>query len=47
MQAEDLIVNEGSKGQVVEKIGEVLPDIGVPILSKAFIIEAVDLCDLT
>jgi len=46
VEAEDLVVDEGGKGEVVEEIGEVLPYVGVAILSEAFIIEPIDLCDL-
>lgn len=46
MKAEDLVVDEGGKGEVVEKVGEVLPHIGVAILPQAFIVETVNLGDL-
>lgn len=47
MQAEDLIVDQCSKGKVIEQIGEIFPDVGVAILSKTFIIETIYLGDLT
>lgn len=47
MQAEDLILNHGCQWQVIEQIGEVLPNIGIAILAEAFIVEAVDLGDLS
>jgi hypothetical protein len=47
VKAEDLIIDEGGKGEIVEQIGEVLPDIRVAILSKTFVVEAVNLRDLT
>lgn len=46
VETEDLIVDKGGKGEVVEEVGEVFPYIGIAILSKALIIEAVDLSDL-
>lgn len=46
MQAEDLVVDEGGEGKVVEEVGKVLPDIGVAILAEALVVEAVDLGDL-
>lgn len=47
VQAEDLVVDEGGKGEVVEEVGEVFPDIGVAVFSQAFVIKSIDLCDLT
>lgn len=46
VQAEDLVVDEGGEGEIVEKVGEVLPDIGISVLAETFVIEAVDLSDL-
>jgi hypothetical protein len=46
VEAEDLVVDEGGEGEVVEEIGEVLPYIGVAIFAETLIIEPVDLCDL-
>lgn len=46
VQAEDLIIDQGSKREVVEEVCEVLPDIRIAILSQAFVIEAVDLGNL-
>ena len=46
MQAEDLIVDESSQGQVVEEIGKVLPDICITIFAQTFVVEAVDLSNL-
>ena len=37
----DLILHKGCERQVVEQIGEELPDIGVAVLSEALIVEAV------
>ena len=46
MQTEDLVVNQGGERKIVEKVGKVLPDIGITILAQAFVVEAVYLCDL-
>jgi hypothetical protein len=46
MQTEDLVVDQGSKREVVEEVRKVLPDVGVAVLAQAFIVEAVDLGDL-
>lgn len=46
VEAKDLVVDEGREGEVVEKVGEVLPDVGVAIFAKALVVEAVDLGDL-
>jgi len=47
VEAEDLVVDKGSKGEVVEEIGEILPYVGVAIFSETFIIEPIDLRNLT
>lgn len=45
MHAEDLVVDNGSNSQVVKHLSKRPPDIERPILSDAFIIEAIDLGD--
>jgi len=47
VEAEDLVVDESGKGEVVEEIREVLPYVGVAVFSETFIIETIYLCDLT
>lgn len=47
VEAEDLVVDKGGEGEEIEEIGEVLPDVCVTILAKAFVVEAIDLGDLT
>ena len=47
VQTEDLVFNESSEGEVVEKVGEIFPDVGVSIFAEALVVEAVDLRDLT
>jgi len=41
VQAENLILNNSSEGQVVEELGEDFPDVGIAVLSEAFIIESI------
>jgi hypothetical protein len=33
VEAEDLVVDEGGEGEVVEEVGEVLPHVGVAVLA--------------
>lgn len=47
MQAEDLSVDESGEGQIVEQIGEVLPHIRIAVFAKTFVVEAVDLRNLS
>ena len=47
MEAEDGVVDNSSEREVVEELSEVNPDIRVAILSKALIVEAVDLSNLS
>ena len=46
VEAEDLVVDEGGERQVVEEVGEVLPDVCVAVLTEALVVKAVDLGDL-
>ena len=46
MKTEDLVVDKGREGQVVEEVGEVLPDVGIAVLPQALVVEAVDLGNL-
>jgi len=46
MQAKDLVFNQSGERKVVKEIGKVFPDIGVAVLSQAFVVKAVHLCDL-
>jgi hypothetical protein len=46
VQTEDLVVDQGSERQVVEKVCEVFPDIGVAILAETLVVKAVYLGDL-
>ena len=47
MHTEDAIVNNRSQGKVVEDVSAVSPHIHTAILSQTFIIEAINLCDLS
>lgn len=46
VKAEDLVLDEGGKGEVVEEVGEVFPHVGVAIFAQALVVEAVHLRDL-
>jgi hypothetical protein len=47
VQAEDLVLNEGRKGEVVKEVGEEFPDISIAVFTETFIVKAIYLCDLT
>ena len=47
MHAENAFVNDGSKGQEIKNFSAVAPYIHGPVLAEAFVVEAVDLSDLT
>ena len=47
MEAEDVIIDHGCQRQVVKEVRQVLPDISIAVLSETFVVEAIDLCDLT
>ena len=47
VQTEDLVVNQSGERKIVEEVGEELPHVRIAVLSEAFIVEAVHLCDLT
>jgi len=46
VETEDLVIDEGGKGEVVEEVCEVFPYVGVAILSEALVVEPVDLSNL-
>lgn len=46
MEAEDLVINEGGEGKVVEQVGKVLPNVGVAVLAETLVVESVDLGNL-
>ena len=43
----DLVLDESGEGEVVEQIGEVSPYVGVSVLPQTFVVETVNLSDLT
>lgn len=45
MDAEDLVIDDDGEGQVIEHVGEVVPDVCVAVFAIAFCIEAVRLGD--
>lgn len=47
VKAEDLVVDESSEGEVVEEVCKVLPHVGIAVLAKTFVVESVNLGDLT
>lgn len=47
MQAEYLSINEGGERQIVEQVGEILPHIRIPVFSQTFVVESVNLRDLS
>ena len=46
MKAEDVSFDDCSQRKVIEKRGEVLPNLSISVLSKALIIESINLCNL-
>lgn len=47
VKTENLVFDESSEGKVVEEVGEVFPHVGIAIFAETFVIESVDLCDLS
>lgn len=41
METEDLVFDNGSKGQIVEKFCELFPHISVAVLSQALVVKTV------
>jgi hypothetical protein len=46
VEAEDLVVDKGSEGEVIEKVCEVFPYVGVTVLSETLVVKSIDLSDL-
>ena len=46
MQAENLVLDKGSKREIVKEIGEVFPDVSIAVFTETFVVEAVDLSNL-
>ena len=47
VETENLVLNQSGERKIVEKVGKVLPDIRVSIFAQTFVVESVDLCDLS
>jgi hypothetical protein len=47
VETENLVVDEGGEGKVVEEVGEVLPDVGVAVLAETLVVKAIYLRNLT
>ena len=43
VQGEDLAVDKGGEGEIVEQVRKRLPHVGIPILSETLVVEAVHL----
>jgi hypothetical protein len=41
VQAENLVVNDGSEGQIVKEFGEDLPHVRISVLSEALVVETI------
>ena len=41
VQAEDLVFNDSSEGEVIEEFSENFPNIGISVLSHAFIVKSI------
>ena len=41
VEAEDLVLNDGCQGQVVEQFSELLPNVSISVLSEALIVETI------
>ena len=41
-----LIFDKSGEGEVVEEVGEVTPNVGIPVFAEALVVEAIHLCDL-
>ena len=41
MEAENLLLNDRSKREVVEELCELLPNLSIAVLAQAFVIEAI------
>ena len=46
METKYLVFNEGREGEVVEKIGEIFPNIGIAIFTQTLVIKPIYLRDL-
>lgn len=47
MKAENLVLNQSGEREIVEEVGEVLPNVRISVFTQAFVVKSVDLCDLS
>ena len=47
MDTENFVVNNGCEGEIIEDLSAVAPDIDTSILAEAFVVETINLRDLT
>ena len=47
MEAENLVVNQGSQRQIVKEVREKLPDICIAVFPKTLVVKTIYLCNLT
>lgn len=47
MKAENLVLNQSGKREIVEEIGEILPNVRISVFTKTFVVKSVDLCNLS
>ena len=47
VEAENLIFDDSCQRQVVKEVCQIFPDISIAVLPETFVVEAIDLCDLT
>ena len=47
VEAEDLVLDQGGQGEEVKEVGEVLPHVGIAVLSKTFVVKPINLGDLS
>ena len=43
VETEDLTIHQGGERKVIKQVGKIFPDIGVAVLSQAFVIEPIHL----
>lgn len=42
-----LVLDQGGEGEIVKKVGEGLPDVGVSVLAETLVVESINLSNLT
>jgi len=47
VETEDLVIDESGQGEIIEEVGEKLPDIRIAIFTEALVVETIHLCDLS